>query len=477
MTTTNPALDELLLLVGGDWLPGTGADCEVENPATGAPLAHVTTAGLEQVDTAVAYARETSSAWSGTPLEERLELLRSLRRELTEQADDIAELIHLELGSPAAISRRLHLDLGLACIDEFIDSASTFAFTEQDGTTLTVHQAPRVVAAITPWNYPFYQAAIKVVPALAVGSCVILKPAELTPLSAFAFARAVEAAGFPPGVFQLLTGPGNVIGERLVLNPGIDHVSFTGSTEVGRRIARLSGDTLTRTTLELGGKSASIVASDCDDKTFARAVKKTIDDCLLNSGQSCTALSRLVVPTARLEQAEILAAEAARTWTVGDRLGPVASAAQLESIERHITTAVGDGGRVVNDRTGDLPRTGHYLHPAIVAGLDNQHSIAQKEVFGPVVVLLSAASDDEAVEIANDSPYGLAGAVWSASAENAVAIAQRMDAGQIKVNGAFPSATAAFGGMKQSGVGREIGRAGIEDLLQPKAILSPTGRV
>jgi aldehyde dehydrogenase (NAD+) len=317
---------------------------------------------------------------------------------------------------------------------------------------------------------------VKVIPALAAGATVVLKPAGLTPLTAFELARAIDAAGLPAGVFNLVPGSGRVVGDHLVRHPDVDQISFTGSTPVGRQIAVTAAETLKRVTLELGGKSASVVLDDVDDALLAKAVKITVGNCYLNGGQTCTALSRLIVPAARIEEAERLAAEAAAKYVPGARLGPLISAEQRKEVETFLDPATGGpstrtvlGGAA---RAGgvQLPERGYYVAPTVFGGVDPDSRLAQEEVFGPVLSILAAESDDDAVEIANNSPYGLSGAVWGTDQDAAVAVAARMQTGQVDVNGGAFNPGAPFGGYKQSGIGREMGDYGIADVLEVKSV-------
>ncbi|MDT7578927.1 MAG: aldehyde dehydrogenase [Pseudonocardiales bacterium] len=462
---------EEALYIGGRWVPGAGEDLEVENPGTEQLTGVVTQASADDVDAAVAAARAAFPGWAATPAPERAALLRSLRGVIAERAELFADTVHREQGSPPRVARLLHVDTPLAVIDATVHALERFAFRSELGNSVVLRQPVGVVAAITPWNLPLHQVVVKVIPALAAGATVVLKPAGLTPLSAFELARAVEAAGFPAGVFNLVPGSGRVVGDHLVRHPGVDQISFTGSTPVGRRIAGAAAETLKRVTLELGGKSASVVLDDADDALLAKAVKITVANCYLNGGQTCTALSRLIVPAARVEEAERLAAEAAAKYVPGARLGPLISAEQRKEVEAFLDPATGGPAtHTVLGGGGPLPERGHYVAPTVFSRVDPDSRLAQEEVFGPVLSILAAASDDDAVEIANNSAYGLSGAVWGVDQDAALTVAARLDTGQVDVNGGAFNPGAPFGGYKQSGIGREIGEYGIADVLEVKSV-------
>ncbi|TQM11273.1 aldehyde dehydrogenase family protein [Pseudonocardia kunmingensis] len=458
------------LYIDGRWVPGGGADLEVENPATEEVTGVITQASPADVEAAVAAAGAAFAEWSATPVAERAAALRRVRAVIAERADVFADIIHREQGSPPKLARGLHVDTPLGVIDATVEALERFPFSGRIGNSEIRREPVGVVAAITPWNLPLHQVIVKVVPALAAGATVVLKPAGLTPLAAFELARAFDSAGLPAGVFNLVPGSGRVVGDQLTRHEGVDQVSFTGSTPVGRRIAGVAAETLTRVTLELGGKSASVVLADTSDELLAKAVKITVANCFLNGGQTCTALSRLVVPKGRLGQVEELAAAAAAKYEPGSRLGPLISAEQRKEVESFL--APGAGGRDAVAVTGPvaLPDRGYFVAPTVVSRVDPDSRLAQEEVFGPVLSILTADSDDDAVAIANNSIYGLGGAVWSTDDDAALAVAGRLRTGQVDVNGAAFNPAAPFGGYKQSGTGREIGEYGIADVCEIKAV-------
>jgi aldehyde dehydrogenase (NAD+) len=466
---SDPLVREPALYLDGRWVPGGGADLEVENPATEEVCGIVTQASAADVESAVAAAKAAFPAWAGTPVAERAAVLRRVSAVLKERADVFADLVNREQGSPPKSARGLHVDTPIAVTDATIEALERFPFTSEIGNSLIRREPVGVVAAITPWNLPLHQIVVKVIPALAAGAAVVLKPAGLTPLSAFELARAFEAAGLPAGVFNLVPGSGRVVGDLLTRHPDVDQVSFTGSTPVGRTIAGVAAETLKRVTLELGGKSASVVLADTPDDQLATAVKITVANCFLNGGQTCTALSRLVVPASRIEQVEELAAAAAAKYPPGTRLGPLISAEQRKEVESFLEPGVGGAEAVVVTTAAELPERGYFVSPTVVSRVDPGSRLAQEEVFGPVLSILAAGSDDDAVRIANDSIYGLGGAVWGPQ-EQALEVAGRIQTGQVDVNGGAFNPGAPFGGYKQSGTGREIGEYGIADVCEIKAV-------
>jgi aldehyde dehydrogenase (NAD+) len=463
---------EQALYIDGEWVPGGGPDSEVENPATEQTTGVVTQASKSDVDAAIAAARKAFPAWADTPVPERVEFLRRLHQVISERADTFAEIVNREQGSPLPLARKLHVDVPLGVIASTADALEEYPFRSELGNSVVLREPVGVVAAITPWNLPLHQVVVKVVPALAAGATVVLKPAGLTPLASFELARAFEAAGLPPGAFNLVPGDGREVGDQLTRSPEVDQVSFTGSTPVGRQVAAAAAETVKRVTLELGGKSASVVLSDVTDELLAKAVKVTVANCLLNGGQTCTALSRLIVPARRLAQVEELAAAAVAKYTPGGRLGPLISAGQRKEVHSFLEPDSTAGATLVagGPGTGSLPDRGYYVTPTVYSRVDPDSRLAQEEIFGPVLSILVADSDEHAVELANNTIYGLGGAVWSSSKETGLAVATRIRTGQVDVNGAPFNPRAPFGGYKQSGVGREIGDYGIGDVLEVKAV-------
>ncbi|MEN0139127.1 MAG: aldehyde dehydrogenase family protein [Rhodococcus sp. (in: high G+C Gram-positive bacteria)] len=473
-TTIDTAWDRDSILVGGDWIrvpDGT----DVHDPATEAVIGRSASAGPTDVDAAVAAARSAVTLWGARTPEHRAEKLENLCAELRARRQLLVDTTVAEVGAPVTVAEDAHIDLGIEILESYARLARDLPFREQLGHSLLLRRPAGVVACITPWNYPFYQLAAKVGAALAAGCATVVKPAELTPLSTYLFADAALAAGLPPGVVNLVPGSGRTVGAALAGHPGVDVVSFTGSTAVGRGVAHAAAESLKRACLELGGKSASVVL---DDAPLHGAVTATVDAAMLNSGQTCSAWTRLLVPRARYEEAVALAADHADALRVGDprdratQLGPVISAAQRRSIVETVDAAIAGGARLAAGGTGlpDGLGRGHYLRPTVVADVGPHDPIVREEIFGPVLVVLPHGGDEDAVRLANDSDYGLGGAVWSADPERALGIAARMDTGQVDINGAAFNPEAPFGGWKSSGLGRELGRAGIEEFTELTAV-------
>ncbi len=458
------------LYLGGRWVPGQGEDSPVECPATEETVAVATQASEAQLEEAVEAARRSFATWAETSVEDRTGLLRRLYEVLTERADLLAETITKELGTPPPLNRRFQVDVPLAALAATTDALVTYPFQTEIGNSLVLREPVGVVGAITPWNLPLHQVLVKIAPALAGGNTVVLKPAELTPLASFELARAIETAGFPAGVFNLVPGPGETIGAALAAHPGIDQISFTGSTAVGRQVMAAVAQTVKRVTLELGGKSASVVRAGSGEETLGTAVKVTVADCYLNGGQTCTALSRLIVPEPLVDAAAELAAAAAARYQPGGRLAPLASAQQRAEVSAFLTPEAAGGADRVTPADAPLPDRGYYVHPTVFSHVAPQARIAREEIFGPVLSIFGAADDDDALALANDTDYGLTGAVWADTVEAGMELARRLRTGQVSVNGGAFNVAAPFGGYKRSGIGRELGHYGIEDTLQLKAI-------
>lgn len=462
--------------IDGAWTPSADdGRIAVIDPAREATLATIPAGCPADAERAIAAARRAFPTWSRTALEERAALLQALHDELARRADALAETITREMGSPLGFSRRAQIGLALGDLRATIAAAAHAAAEEEIGAALVVREPAGVVGAITPWNFPLHQLAAKVAPALAAGCTVVCKPSELSTLSALGFAEAVDAVGFPAGVFNLVCGTGPRVGETLAASPDVDVVTFTGSTGVGRRIAALAADTVKRVTLELGGKSANVVL---DDAPLEQAIPSAVGQCIVNSGQVCAALSRLLVPRARLAEVEELAVAAVEDWTVGDplaegtRLGPVVSRRQRDTVRAHIARAIADGARVLAggpEPPAGLER-GFYVQPTILADVTPEMAIAREEVFGPVLAILAYEDEADAIRIANDTPYGLSGGVWSADPERAERVARELRTGHVVINGASLSVDAPFGGRGLSGLGRELGRYGLDEFLEIKTI-------
>ena len=464
------------LFINGEWVPSRGGgSLEVVNAATEEVMGTIPAGTAEDVTAAVAAARSAFPGWAATPVARRAELLRKLAEGLAAQGDEIARTITGEVGMPLKLSQRIQAGLPAAVMESYAKLVGDYPFEEELGNSLVIREPVGVVGCITPWNYPLHQAVAKLAPALAAGCTVVLKPSELAPLSVFLLARIAEQAGLPPGVFNLVSGTGEVVGEALAAHPDVEMISFTGSTRAGRRVAELAAPTVKRVALELGGKSASLVLEDADLPT---AIKGTVNGCFLNSGQTCTALTRLLVPEGRYREAAELAVEIARSFSVGDplagqaRLGPLVSAAQRERVRGYIRRGREEGAELLlgGPEPPEGLDKGFYVRPTIFGRVDPASTIAQEEIFGPVLAIFSYRDEEAAVRIANDSVYGLAGAVWSGDPERAQRVARRIRAGQVDINGGRFNLLAPFGGFKQSGHGRELGKYGLEEFLEVKSL-------
>lgn len=459
------------LLIGGAWRPAARS-IDVENPATGEIIGTAALGQSSDVDAAVAAARDALETWRSTPAPERARLLDRLVEVLQERRDELVAWTVAEVGAPVSIAGPWHVDVSLDILRSAAEHGRALADTTSGDVTL-LHRSAGVAALITPWNYPLYQLAAKVGSALAAGCTVVHKPAELTPMSAYVFAEATVEAGLPAGVFNLVPGTGIDVGAPLAAHRGVDVVSFTGSTEVGRQVAAAAVGHVARVTLELGGKSSSIV---CDDADLEQAVRATVESCMLNSGQTCSALTRLLVPAGRLDEAVRIAAEHADAMVVGDPLdprtevGPLISEVQRQRVQRHVDEAVERGARIATSSGAPVPEAGHYLRPVVLTDLAPSDPASQEEIFGPVLVVHGVTDDDDAVAVANGTPYGLAGGVWSADEDRALAIAGRLDTGQVFVNDAEFSVESPFGGWKRSGFGRELGAHALSEFTELTAV-------
>jgi betaine-aldehyde dehydrogenase len=462
--------------INGQWVaPSSKESIDVHNAGTGALMGKVPAGTEKDIDAAVAAARVALEGWSATPAAKRAEYLQKISDGLKARSAELASTIAQEVGMPIKLSARIQAGLPIANFANYAKIVASFEFEKRIGNSLVVQDPVGVVGAITPWNYPLHQIALKVAPALAAGCAVVLKPSEIAPFNAFILAEVIEAAGLPKGVFNLVTGFGPAAGEALVKHPQVDMISFTGSTRAGKRISEVAAQTVKRVALELGGKSASVILEDAD---LAAAVKGTVSGCYLNSGQTCTALTRMLVPESLYQKASELAVEAAKGFTLGDplsestRLGPLSSQMQLDRVRDYIKKGVAEGAELLTggaDRPEGVPG-GYYVKPTVFGKVKNSMTIAQEEIFGPVLSIIPYKDEEDAIRIANDSPYGLAGAVWSGDEARAQKVARRIRAGQIDVNGGAFNMNAPFGGFKQSGHGREAGVFGLEEFLEYKSL-------
>ncbi|MEU6244372.1 aldehyde dehydrogenase family protein [Streptomyces sp. NPDC047024] len=454
------------LYIDGAWRPATGRDViEVVNPADEQVIGRVPAGDAQDVDAAVRAARAALPGWAATPPAERAARLAALRDALAARADEFTETITAELGAPPEFARAVQAGLPVAVAGSYADLAATHPFEEKVGNSTVLHEPVGVVAAITPWNYPLHQIVAKVAPALAAGCAVVLKPAENTPLTAQLFAEAVHEAGVPAGVFNLVTGLGPVAGQALAEHPGVDLVSFTGSTAVGRRIGAAAGAGVKRVALELGGKSANVILPSAD---LAKAVNVGVANVMANSGQTCSAWTRMLVHRDQYDEAVTLAAAAAAKY--GDRIGPVVSERQRDRVRGYIEKGVAEGARLVAGGPESPREQGYFVSPTVFADVTPDMTVAQEEIFGPVLCVLPYDDEDDALRIADGTVYGLAGAVWAGDEEEAAAFARRMRTGQVDINGGRFNPLAPFGGYKQSGVGRELGAYGLAEYLQTKSL-------
>ncbi|MER5574355.1 aldehyde dehydrogenase family protein [Streptomyces massasporeus] len=454
------------MYIDGAWRPAAGQDViEVVNPVDEQVIGTVPAGTAEDVDAAVRAARAALPGWAATPPAERAARLAALRDVLVTRADEIAETVTAELGSPLKFSQAVHAGVPIAVAGSYAELAATYAFEEKTGNSVVHHEPVGVVAAITPWNYPLHQIVAKVAPALAAGCTVVVKPAEDTPLVARLFADAVHEAGLPAGVFNLVTGLGPVAGQALAEHPGVDLVSFTGSTAVGRQIAAIAAGQIKKVALELGGKSANVILPSAD---LAKAVNVGVANVMSNSGQTCSAWTRMLVHRDRYDEAVELAAAAAAKY--GDRIGPVVNAKQQGRVRGYIEKGVAEGARLVAGGPEAPREQGWFVAPTVFADVTEDMTIAQEEIFGPVLSILKYEDEEDALRIANGTVYGLAGAVWAGDEAEAVAFARRMETGQVDINGGRFNPLAPFGGYKQSGVGRELGVHGLAEYLQTKSL-------
>ncbi|MGE0216770.1 aldehyde dehydrogenase family protein [Mycolicibacterium sp.] len=467
--------DRTTLFIDGQWVTPAGTDSiDVVDPATEEVIGHVPGGTEADVDAAVAAARRAFDPLISVT--ERQRRLDAVIAAMEKRLPQIAETITREMGAPIRISQTVQTQVPLAVARGFADVLAAFEFEERIGNSLVLREPYGVVAAITPWNYPLYQVVAKVLPAIAAGCTVVLKPSNEAPLSVFEFVEALEDAGLPPGVVNLVSGPGSVIGERMAAHPDVDFVSFTGSSEVGARVGELAGRNVKKVALELGGKSANVILDGAD---LAAAVKVGVGNAFLNGGQTCMAWTRMLVPLSRYSEAlDIVEAVVAKyivgdPWDLATRIGPSASQRQFEAVLGYIERAPRSGARLVTGGPERIRDTGYFVAPTVFADVLPDSELGQEEVFGPVLAVIPFRDTDEALEIANGTPYGLSGAVWAADNDTAIAFARQVQTGQLDINGGRYNPAAPFGGYKKSGVGRELGRFGFEEYLQTKSLQLP----
>lgn len=466
----------LKFYIDGKWVDPLAANpVDVINPATETPCGRISLGSAADVDRAVAAAKRAAAGYAATTREQRIELLESILAEFAKRYDDIAEAIMDEMGAPWGLAKGAQAGSGPQHIKAAIRALKNFEFEERNRATLIVREPIGVCALITPWNWPVNQVACKVAPALAAGCTMVLKPSEIAPFDALIFAEVLDAAGVPAGVFNLVNGDGPGVGAALSQHPDVAMVSFTGSTRAGVAVAQNAAPTVKRVAQELGGKSANILLDDAD---FAKAVREGAEECFDNTGQSCNAPTRMLVPRDRMDEAASVAADVATGIRVGNpraegiEVGPLVSGQQWTKVQDLIRKGIDEGATLAAGGTGrpEGLEKGWYARPTVFANVSNDMTIAREEIFGPVLSIIPYDDEDEAVEIANDTPYGLSGYVSSGSLDRARRIAARLQTGMVHINGAHLDSMAPFGGYKQSGNGREWGAHGIEEFLEVKSI-------
>ncbi|MGB8622746.1 MAG: aldehyde dehydrogenase family protein [Paracoccaceae bacterium] len=473
-------LEKRQFFIGGEWIdPAAPNDFPVENPATEEQIAVISMGAQADVDRAVAAARQAFESFSRTTPAERIELLESIRSAYERRIDEFAETITAEMGAPASLSRNAQAAVGIGHLDGVLAALKKMAFREVSDNGDTILREPiGVCGLITPWNWPINQIALKVLPALAAGCTMILKPSELTPLDAMLYAEVLDEAGVPKGVFNLVNGEGPVVGSAMSKHPDIDMMSFTGSTRGGTAVTKDSADTVKRVALELGGKSPNIVFADSD---LDKSVKRGVRHCFQNTGQSCNAPTRMLVERSAYDKALEVAKATGEAQKVGDpqqtgsHIGPLVSRQQFDKVQGLIAAGIEEGARLLVGGLGKPEgfNQGHFVRPTIFADVSNDMRVAREEIFGPVLVMIPFEDEEDAIRIANDTPYGLAAQVQSGDEARADRVAGRLKAGMVHINGSDISWGSPFGGYKMSGVGREGGKFGIEEFLEIKAVSKP----
>jgi aldehyde dehydrogenase (NAD+) len=466
----------LKFYIDGEWVdPVEPKTLDVENPATEEIAGKISMGGAADVDKAVKAAKKAFPSWSRTSREERIEVLGRILAEYQKRFGDLATAVTEEMGAPASLAQRAQVPIGMGHLSTALEILKTFKFEEDRGPTMIVQEPIGVCAFITPWNWPLNQIVCKVAPAIATGCTMVLKPSEVAPFSGQIFAEIMHAAGVPKGVFNMVQGDGLNVGAAMSSHPDVDMVSFTGSTRAGIEVAKAAAPTVKRVAQELGGKSPNIVL---DDDAFAKGVGRGVAAMMPNSGQSCNAPSRMLVPKKRMDEAIAVARETAAGITVGDpngnsQLGPVVSKAQFDKIQKLIQSGIDEGATLVIGGVGKPEGLdkGHYVKPTVFANVTNDMTIAREEIFGPVLSILGYDSLEQAVDIGNDTEYGLAAYVQSGDLKKAREVASKLRAGQVSINGGGGDLMAPFGGYKMSGNGREWGDFGFHEFLETKAVL------
>ena len=462
--------------IDGGWVrPARACDFEVINPATEEPIATISLGSAADVDTALAAAKRAFELYSETTVDQRIEFLQRIMQVYQSKIDEMAETISQEMGAPISLSRAAQAPVGLWHLSEIVKVMGHFKFEQLKCSTLMRKEPIGVCGLITPWNWPMNQIVCKVAPALAAGCTMVLKPSEKAPLSAYLFAQILGEAGLPPGVFNMVNGDGPTVGSAIASHPDVAMVSFTGSTRAGIAVASAAAYTVKRVTQELGGKSANIILDDAD---LENAVKEGVQACFRNSGQSCNAPTRMLVPRSKMDEMVVAAKQEAEATKAGDpftkniNIGPLASKAQFEKVQHLIKKGIEEGAELISGGLGrpEGMSKGYFVKPTVFAKVRNDMTIAREEIFGPVLSIIPYEDEDDAVRIANDTPYGLSGYVTSRDIERARRVAKRIRSGNVHINGARPDFAGCFGGYNQSGNGREWGEAGLEEFLELKAV-------
>jgi aldehyde dehydrogenase (NAD+) len=462
--------------INGVWVdPSRASDFQVINPATEEPIGVISLGSPQDLDDAVAAAKSAFDAYSESSRETRLALLRRIIEVYSSRSGEMAELISQEMGAPLSLAQKAQVPAGLAHFAEIVKILERFPFEQLQGTTLMRKESVGVCGLITPWNWPMNQISCKVAPALAAGCTMVLKPSELAPLSAYLFVQILHDAGVPRGVFNMVNGDGATIGAAIARHPDVAMVSFTGSARAGVAVATAAAPSIKRVTQELGGKSANIILDDAD---FEKAVESGVQTCFRNTGQSCNAPARMLVPRDKLAVAEAIARRSAESSRVGDPreestvLGPLAGRAQFDKVQTLIRKGIEEGAKLVAGGLGrpDGLKKGYFAKPTVFSSVRNDMTIAREEIFGPVLCIIPYEDEEDAIRIANDTPYGLSGFVTSGDLELARRVARRIRSGNVHINYSRPDFAGCFGGFKQSGNGREWGEAGLEEFLELKAV-------
>lgn len=474
--------EHLKFYINGAWVdPVTPKTLDVINPTTEEAFARISMGSAADVDKAVAAAKAAFESFSRTSVAERVELFGAILAEYAKRYDEIANVISTEMGAPIWLSKAAQAATGQAHFSTAMGILKEFEWEVKKGSYVIRREPVGICGLITPWNWPINQISCKVAPALAAGCTMILKPSEVAPINAIVLTEVLAAAGVPKGVFNLVNGDGPSVGEAMSAHPDIHMMSFTGSTRAGILVAKAAADSVKRVSQELGGKSANIVLDDAD---LAKAVSGGVSQCFTNSGQSCNAPTRMLVPAAKHDEALQIAKATAEGTKPGDPfaegtvIGPVVSEVQFEKIQALIQKGIDEGAELVTGGTGrpDGLNAGYFVKPTIFGNVNNDMTIAREEIFGPVLTILPYESEEEAIEIANDTPYGLSGYVQSSSVEHAMQVAARIRTGNVHINGSGPDFSAPFGGYKQSGNGREWGELGFEEFLETKAVFIPAAK-